>query len=490
MDSGPEAWLSKLNQALWELGMDTNTAISMDIFNATLAEVKALQKAYFMVLNKAGDRRFHKAACDPPDTWQKGCFCPLEPSTPKDRVNMIKPEGTDPAPVAWAHHLAAMLRLMPLGEYRKAYMFKRSLMDPDKAFAVFLSGPPRGLTTAAFQEIMGSLEPPVIVARSQQLGVGGKDGRAQLAYYRVDLDISHKGVARRSIVQMTMAFHQRMVDWPGQPAHCKCIPWVVGRICNLSMIHHPLLVVELALAAWGMKVEETMLDLQLNAKDILECNLGLLEKSGHKVFKQRTAAAAASLNDSLGACMVAPWVQSSAPDDEIETDLWGTPILSKRGHEELQASEMGTERHCWQTGPGQWLNSQPGAGDMHRASHDESQTGPDQWDYEQPWAGKGNMGPANHGWQTGPEQHGNEQSWAGHEYGHEHWRPWPSWNTSDGEGRAEQNFQPQPWEPDTEACENTEAAAFASPDMPLSNAQRAAQQKLFEARARMRGRGP
>ena len=523
MDTGPEAWLSKLNQAFWAEGMDRSNNITMDMFNASLAEVNKLQKHYYMVLNKQGDKRFHKAACEPPDKWQQGCFCPLDPCTHKDRVNMIRPEQFDPAAVAWAHHLAALLRLMPAGEHRKAYMTRRKLMDSEKAFALFLSGPPKSLTPAAFKEIMGSLEPPVIVAGSHQMGVGGKDGRQQVAWYRLDLDISEIGAARRAIVQMTMAFHQRMVDWPENPSHRKRIPWVMGRMCNLSMIHHPLLIVELALAAWGMKVEEAMLDLELNAKEIFECNLGLLERSGHKVFKQRTAAAA-SLNECLDERTVAHWVQSSAPSDGTETDLWGIPISPKQD-EELQASDMCTENHPWQTAPEQswvpnrdgdvgpafhawqtvprqWLNYPPWAGDMHGASH-EWQTGPDQWYHGQPWAGKGNMGTASHGWQTGFEQWGNEQPWAGHEHGYDPHRmqQWPTWDSSDDGGRAERYLQPKPEEPDTGACENREAASFASSgqdaqcllqkgreDSPLSNQQLDAQRKLVQARARMRHR--
>ena len=73
-----------------------------------------------------------------------------------------------------------------------------------------------------------------------------------------------------------MSFHQRLVFWPGQFSHTECYPWVIGKHCGLGMHHNPLIVVELALAAWGKLAETNM---PAFGPERTQCNIGPLHHS-------------------------------------------------------------------------------------------------------------------------------------------------------------------------------------------------------------------
>ena len=432
MEVGPEAWLTRLNNVLHAHGMNATEYVTMEMFNASLAQVKKLHQDYYNTLNKPEDRRFYVSqACDPPDVWQQGCFCPLAPNLAKDGVNMIKTEHANS--VAWAYHLAAMLRLMPEASHRQRYMEQGHLIDARSDTTLFLGGVTPGLTKDAFQIFLQSLEPPVWLHEAQEFALGGRDGRVQVACYKLELQKGNPFAARRALVQMTLAFHQRVVDWPGEHSHTKCIPWVMGKTCNLSMIHHPVLIIELALAAWGMKVEKVLPSLE---DQVLACKLGLLGKHGLNLFtKRQTAAVAlkAALPERFHS-LLSEWVERCRP--AVETDLWGNPLSTPTAaEEESQVPEvpnMGTAYHgrqtlpeqCWSgqswAGKGQWSNVPSGKG-WQQWNDQTWQPAPGigtAW-HAQSWAGKGygqnvssgqgwqqapGMGTAYHGTQAGPEQ--------------------------------------------------------------------------------------
>ena len=72
---------------------------------------------------------------------------------------------------------------------------------------------------------------------------------------------------------------------PGESSPTRCYPMVIFRNCKLGLHHSPVLLVELALAAWGVKAEDTIFN---HCFHILACNLGPMEMTcaAHIVTKR------------------------------------------------------------------------------------------------------------------------------------------------------------------------------------------------------------
>lgn len=268
-------WVQELQAALTKLSIATAPPVTMATFNQSL---KAVVESHSADAIKYMDPvRFRHGDTKPCTSWKAGCFSPTTPSIPKEEVNEIGKECVD-----WAYHLAAVLRLMSTGKERKRYLVAKHLMPADttSTYTVFFNGMAGGMA-ACFKHLLGTLTPPVILAATPalQTGAGGLKGRPKTASYH--MKVTRNGAAEReaqdSIVQLVMAFHQRLAQWPGQHSHTKCYPWVIGNFCKTGMHHPPLILIELAFGAWEQRAEDLLPKIDA---DILACNMGAMARPG------------------------------------------------------------------------------------------------------------------------------------------------------------------------------------------------------------------
>ena len=272
-------WIRELNHAGWNCGMHKHACITMEMFNSMLRQVvQSLAHVPYMM-------PFRGWPCVPSETWVAGCLSPLWAKQPGPLPPHQEDNGMGhPNSVDWAYHLAALLRLLP-PERRTQYMCRNNLVSHEDDTVVFMSGLPNMLSLAAFQILLGSLDPPVPVTRVKHgapLGTG---------CYMVEVGGSNLTplLARKSVVQLVMTFHQRLVHWPGpRPRHTLCIPLVVRPYSSFRVQHQPTILVELALAAWDISVERWLLN---PGPSSLTCGLGLLDPSLVQTAEQRKACA-------------------------------------------------------------------------------------------------------------------------------------------------------------------------------------------------------
>ena len=275
-------WLTQMNAELHKLGIATAQPVTMATFNQSLADV--VDSHSEAAIQYRDRRRFNLAGwgTTPSKSWKAGCFCPV---TPAEKVsgNEIGQDSVD-----WTYHLAAVLRLIRTGEQRRQYLIAKHLTPDNKSsyYVVFFNGMAVGMASI-FKHLLGTLNPPVQLeerAEPVQTGKGGHKGRPETASYRMQVkeDQANQNQTVRkghvAVVQLVLAFHQRLAQWPGRYSHTKCYPWVISQYCKTGMHHPPLILVELALGAWGMKAEE---HLPRFGNDLLACNLGAMESPGN-----------------------------------------------------------------------------------------------------------------------------------------------------------------------------------------------------------------
>ena len=115
-DPAEDEWLKKLNDVL---GLhEPEKKVTMADFNRSLEEVVTSHQD----VNYAdcAVSRFSAQEKQPATSWKARCFCPMDPACREEDAgkrirNEIGTMGVD-----WAYHLAAVLRLMPSGQARKA----------------------------------------------------------------------------------------------------------------------------------------------------------------------------------------------------------------------------------------------------------------------------------------------------------------------------------------------------------------------------------
>ena len=276
-----DEWLKKLNDALGRHHQEDK--VTMEAFNKSLERVVTSHQE--VLYADHAESRFANMDRPPAKIWKARCFCPMCPTSQEEDAKGCRTHnGIATASVDWAYHLAAVLRLMPSGKARRAYMQEKNLMDERALHKVFFNGMDAGMEET-FPHWLRSLDPPVDLEKGHTIELGkpnGRHGPNESASYRMFVAEEQPAVNGRNrnamlaVIQLTLAFHQRLADWPGRHHHTKCFPWVVARRCYLGMQHHPLICIELALAAWGRRAEIEMANL---GPPILACSLGALEKA-------------------------------------------------------------------------------------------------------------------------------------------------------------------------------------------------------------------
>ena len=277
--------------------------------------------------------RFTFRETPPCTSWKAGCFCPKTPNLAEKGVNEIGQPGVD-----WAYHLAAVLRLMPTGKQRRAYLAAKHLIHVDgtHSFTVFFNGMASGMA-ACFTHLLGSLTPPVrLEAMPYQTGKGGKMNRQENASYHIkveSLNVNGRG-PQESIIQLVLAFHQRLADWPGPYSHTKCYPWVIGNFCKTGMQHPPLILIELAMAAWEMTAEVSLLDIEPSS---LACKMGAMSRPGPDM----TPEALLKMRQEVGTPMLDSLMKDGQPGS------WQDDVAEWRASatKQLKADRPG---HWWQ----------------------------------------------------------------------------------------------------------------------------------------------
>ena len=311
-----DEWLKKLNDALG----CPEKKVTMEAFNRSLKSVVTSHQEVTYADRDVS--RFANLGTQPAKSWKARCFCPLCPTSQAEDAKRCRTHNEiATASVDWAYHLAAVLRLMPSGEDRRAYLQDKNLMDKEASHKVFFNGMGAGMEET-FHHLLGALDPPVhlgtgLIEKGQS---NGRQGPKESASYRMFVAQEQppvNGLKRSAIlavIQLTLAFHQRLADWPGSHSHTKCFPWVVARHCYLGMQHHPLICIELALAAWGRKAE---LDMASLGPPILACSLGALEKARHDTtLWQKRLKIQTALRDASAPCLssvIEQWVDDCKP---------------------------------------------------------------------------------------------------------------------------------------------------------------------------------
>ena len=275
-DTKAAKWVQELNDAAWRCAMSSRALITMDMFNARLREVvQSLANVPYMM-------PYRGWPCPPSETWVAGCLSPIRPREPGPFPPHKKDNGSGhPNSVDWAYHLAATLRLLP-PDRRLQYMRGTDLVSDDEDTVVFMSGLPNLLSLTAFRILLESLDPPVSV---QSIKHGEPLGTGCYMVRVASSDLTP--FPRVSVVQLVMTFHQRLTHWPGQePRHTLCIPCVLRPNSSFRVQHQPTILVELALAAWGIPVESW---LRQPGPHTLTCGLGALDPSPIQSAEQRKA---------------------------------------------------------------------------------------------------------------------------------------------------------------------------------------------------------
>ena len=314
-DPKADEWLRKLNAEM--TGRGPGHYVTMADFNRSLEAVVQSHKGLPYAAKAAS--RFPSLEVHPRTSWKAGCFCPTCPtSTEEDDRGQRTSNEIGLRSVDWAYHLAAVLRLMPLAACRKNYMLEKGLMDDNAACTVFFNGMAANMSMA-FQHLLGALDPPVQLDLSYKVEQGqmnGKHGPLESASYRMIVasvqepyDNTQRST-RLAIMQLVMAFHQRLADWPGPHSHTKCYPWVIGRRCKLGMQHNALIGIELALAAWKHRVEDILPRL---GKSVLDCSLGPLEGPGPGISDSDLSARRLAIKQQL---------QNALPEMEAVIERW------------------------------------------------------------------------------------------------------------------------------------------------------------------------
>ena len=326
-------WVDKLQSELGKLEIHIPRNEIMEKFNQSLQAVVTSHSA----ISYMNRHRFTYRETPPCTSWKAGCFCPTKPD--HEGVNEI---GQQPA-VDWAYHLAAVLRLMPTGKDRRAYLAAKQLIfaDDRHSLTIFFNGMPVGMAVC-FRHLLGTLTPPVILEAGSksvyQAGKGGKMGRQENGSYHIQV-AAQQGNGRspqECIMQLVLAFHQRLADWPGPYSHTKCYPWVIGNLCKTGMHHPPLILIELAMGAWEMTAEVSLPKIEQSS---LACKLGAMSRPGPDMTRE----ALLHLREEVGRAMLEDLERAMQPQSWIGlVKKWQASV-----NERLPADRPGH----WQTTP-------------------------------------------------------------------------------------------------------------------------------------------